>query len=419
MNSKNLLVRWRRNREVMKIQPLFKGFSLSNWSKRNIVTICAIPIVWWQLINGWIYFGTQEGFGDFLYVLERADCLPIPMEELYSERTENVCTGYIYGSVLLRVLNFLGLGQPALIPIGYTFFAIVGLFYLKATKNSTNIFQSLVYLSLFFSPPMILLFERANLDSLIFILITTYAMLIIRKYFVAAFFLAAAASLFKFYAIPLLFITIFFSKKFFRLPLIVVSLIVSIQVFLDIDRITHLPWDARNMFGNVVWGEYLLYLVKGSQTHANFVFSTVLGLGILGTIWWFLKKKMTVVSYWTYTGSRDQKFFIVYLSMYLICFFSGLSVDYRLVFLLFAFIYFEKTINLNPAMAILTRSCMLMTFYLSFNFELLQPLGDLAQMVLIAILLILLEPFIRLNFVRLINEIQVVTTMIFDRASRN
>jgi hypothetical protein len=383
----------------------FRFLSASNWLKANFIIIFTIPIVGWQLVNGWFYFGTREGFGDSLYVLERADCLPLSMETLYSERTNNVCTGYIYGSTLLRVLNFLGLGQSALIPIGYTLFAIVGFFYLKATKNSKNIFQVVLYLSLFFSPPMILLFERANLDSLILIFVTIYATLVVRKHFLEAFFLAALASLFKFYTIPLLLVAIFGAKKFFRFPLIIMSLLVSIQVLLDIEKIPQLPWDAQNMFGNIVWGEYLLYLLKGSGTHANFFFSTILGLGILSIIWCVLKRKLNVVEYWTYSGSRDQTFFLVYLSMYLACFFIGLSVDYRLVFLLFAFIYFEKTIKLKTSIKFLTRSCMLMTFYSSYNLVFLQPLGDLAQVVLIATLAVIMEPYVKLTASRLVNEI--------------
>jgi hypothetical protein len=397
----------------------FRFLSASNWLKANFIIIFTIPIVGWQLVNGWFYFGTREGFGDILYILERADCLPLSMETLYSERTNNVCTGYIYGSTLLRVLNFLGLGQSALIPIGYTLFAIVGFFYLKATKNSKNIFQVVLYLTLFFSPPMILLFERANLDSLILILVTIYATLVVRKYFLGAFLLAASASLFKFYTIPLLFVAIFGVKKFFRFPLIFMSLLISIQVLLDIKKIPQLPWDAQNMFGNIVWGEYLLYLLKGSGTHANFFFSTILGLGILSIIWCLLKRKLTVVEYWSYIGSRDQVFFLVYLSMYLTCFFIGLSVDYRLVFLLFAFIYFEKTIKLKASIKFLTRACVLITFYSSYNLVFLQPLGDLAQMVFIAILAILMEPYFKLTASRIVNKIQVVTTVVLNWTSRD
>jgi hypothetical protein len=195
--------------------------------------------------------------------------------------------------------------------------------------------------------------------------------------------------------------------------------ITAIQVLLDIEKIPQLPWDAQNMFGNIVWGEYLLYLLKGSGTHANFFFSTILGLGILSTIWCLLKRKLTVVEYWTYIGSRDQIFFLVYLSMYLACFFIGLSVDYRLVFLLFAFIYFEKTIKLKASIKFLTRSCILITFYSSYNLAFLQPLGDLAQMVFIAILAILMEPYFKLTASRIINKIQVVTTVVLNRTSRD
>jgi len=266
---------------------------------------------------------------------------------------------------------------------------------------------------------MILLFERANLDSLILILVTMYATLVVRKYFLGAFFLALLASLFKFYTMPLLFIAIFGAKIFFRFPLIIISLLVSIQVLLDIEKIPQLPWDAQNMFGNIVWGEYLLYLLKGSGTHANFFFSTILGLGILAVIWCLLKRKLTVVDYWTYSGSKDQIFFLVYLLMYLTCFFIGLSVDYRLAFLLFAFIYFEKTIKLKTNLKFLTRSCMLMTFYSSYNLVFLQPLGDLAQVVFIAILAVLMEPYVKLTASRLVNEIRVVTTVVLNRTSRD
>jgi len=397
----------------------FKLSSALNWIKANFIIISAVPLMGWQLISGWFYFGTREGFGDFLYVLERVDCLPISMETLYSERTDNVCTGYIYGSTLLRVLNILGFEQSALIPIGYTLFAGVGFFYLRATKNIKNLSQAVLYLMLFFSPPMILLFERANLDSLILILVTIFAICIVRKYFILAFFLTAFASLFKFYTIPLLFVAIFGVKKFFRFPLIIISILVSIQVLLDIEKIPRLPWDAQNMFGNIVWGEYLLYVLKGSGTHSNFFFSTMLGFGILAVIWLLLKRKLNLLEYWTYSGSKDQIFFIAYLSIYLTCFFTGLSVDYRLVFLLFAFIYFEKTIKLKTSIKFIMRFCMLLTFYSSYNLKFLQPLGDLAQMIFIATLLVIMEPYIKLTVSRLSNEIQVVTTVIFNRTSRD
>ena len=382
--------------------------SALNWLRANTIIICSIPLFTWQLANGWFYFGTRGGFGDFLFVLERADCLPISWETLYSERTNNICTGYNYGSVLLKVLNLIGLGQSAVIPIGYTLLVIVVFIFLQATLHITSILQAVLYVSLLFSPPMILLFERANLDSLILIFVTIYATLVVHRYFSAAFFIAVLASLFKFYTVPLLLVAIFGAKKNKKLPLVIISVLIMIQVYLDIKKIPQIPWDARNMFGNAVWGEYLLYLLKGSGTHAHFFFSTILGLGILVAMWWRMSKKLNIFEYWAYSGSKDQIFFLVYFSVYLTCFFIGLSVDYRLAFLLFAFIYFEKTIRLKVSMKILTRVCILITFYFSYNLEYLQPIGDLAQMVFISFLIVLMGPFINLIAVRLVKKIRVV-----------
>jgi hypothetical protein len=394
--------------------------SVSDWLKKNIVIIFSVPLLGWQLINGWFYFGTRDDFMDFKYILERADCLPEAMSKLYSERNmADACTGYIYGSILLRILNFLSIGQLQLVSIGYILFAVVSFFYFKSTRGIHSVFQAIVYLALFYSPPIVLLFERANLDSLIFILVTIYAVLLVHKNYLGSFFIVALASLFKFYTTPLLFATAFVTKKVLRLSLLVISILVSVQVYIDVESVKELPWDARNMFGNIIWGEYLLYLLRGTDTHANFFVSTLLGFGLLGTVLWILKKYIKNISHWTYNGSKEHKFFIIYFFIYLTCYFTGLSVDYRLIYLLFSFIYFEKTLKLQRRVTFLTRTCMLFTFYFSFNSGNLQPIGDLAQVVFIAILILVLGPSVKLRSLRMVDKVQVITAMVFNRTSRN
>jgi hypothetical protein len=391
----------------------------SPFLKKIPQVVVVVAILGWQLSFGWFYLGTKEGFGDFLYILERADCLPMPIIELYSERTTDDCTGYIYGSFLVRLFNTLGVGEWALALFGYTFIIVVTCLYIYAILIKSRSLQSLFYISLLFSPPIVLLYERANLDALVFILVTLYAFFMTRKSYSSAFIVAALASLFKFYTLPLLIWPIIRARQNKRLLLLALFFAVSAQIYIDTTRISQLPWDARNMFGNVVWGEYFLYLFKGSETHANFFLATALGLFLLFSIWLLVRRNTELFHFWTYSNTYDKNFFIVYFSIYMICYFTGLSVDYRLIFLLFAYIHLEKTLKMETSIKFSLRSLLLMTFFFSYNVEVLQPLGDLSQIFLIAAFLMILKPFWNILYSRLMNKIQIVSAMIVGGTPRN
>ncbi len=396
-----------------------REWEVSPFLKKIPQVVLVVAILGWQLSFGWFYLGTKGGFGDFLYILERADCLPMPIAELYSERTADVCTGYIYGSFLVRLFNTLGVGEWALIIFGYIFIVSITCVYIYAILRKSRTLQSLFFISLLFSPPIVLLYERANLDALIFILVTLYAFFMTRKSYVSAFTVVALASLFKFYTLPLLIWPIIRAKQNKRFLLLAFSLAVAAQIYIDTTRISQLPWDARNMFGNVVWGEYFLYLFKGSQTHANFFLATALGLLLLLPIWWLVKRKVEPSHLWTYSNTHDKNFFIAYFSIYIICYFTGLSVDYRLIFLLFAYIYLEKTMKMETRIKVSLRLLILMTFFFSYNVEVLQPLGDLSQIFLIAVFLVMLRTFWNFLYSILMNKIQVVSAVIIGRTPRN
>ena len=83
----------------------------------------------------------------------------------------------------------------------------------------------------------------------------------------------------------------------------------------------------------------------------------------------------------------DICFFGLFAGTYLICYFSGLNVDYRLVFLPMATIYIDRIIIMNKVQTYVFALDICLTFFLSFNSNLLQPIGDLAQVYIVYVLI--------------------------------
>ena len=128
---------------------------------------------------------------------------------------------------------------------------------------------------LYFSPPIVLLLERGNIDLLIFIsgyLFTTGRIL-------TGVLILILAGMFKFYPIALALVSILLvTRKKQRILLLIIWTFASVIIVKDLLQLQNLPWDARNMFGNSIWGEYLKYAIVGPNTHGNFLINSSLGI---------------------------------------------------------------------------------------------------------------------------------------------
>ena len=343
-----------------------------------------------QTLFGWLYLHTTYRFGDLLYVLEKVDCVN---DSLYTTRTSDPCTGYIYGSTLIKFLRIIGINAGKLEIFGFTLiilftFIFFRNIYLGKFSRQATIFFFILY----FSPPIVLLLERANIDLLIFILIFLSGYLFTARRITAGVIILILAGMFKFYPIALALVALLLlARKKQRVLLLIIWIFASIIVIKDLLQLQNLPWDARNMFGNSIWGEYLKYAIVGSNTHGNFLVNSALGILIIFV--------MGFVNNWVFSNriiikndlvESDIYFFSLFAGTYLICYFSGLNVDYRLVFLLVAITYINRIIIMKKVQTYVFSLSVCLTFFLSFNSNLLQPLGDLAQVYIVFVLIIAL-----------------------------
>jgi len=377
-----------------------------------------------QAILGWFYLNTTGRFGDLLYVLEKTDCLDQSKVSLYSARTQDPCSGYIYGSTLLKFLNLLEINVAKIEFVGFLLIALFCLIFIKSISSAKiSKKTSIFFLALFFSPPIILLLERGNIDILILPLISVAGYCFSRNKITLGSFAIILAGTFKFYPIFLAIVAIFLlARGWKKIFLFIICFLAALIIFNDIIRLPFLPWDARNMFGNIIWGEYLAYAIHGAYSHGGYLTSTFLGIFILFAIFLITmkitKNKFNKLQVCADPNHSDLYNFGLYSGVYLTCYFSGLNVDYRLVFLLMAAIYFEKIFIIKPVEKFIYSTILTFSFFLSYNSNSFQPIGDLAQLFVVVTLLASLQVLFKLKIERFFNKLLVVRGTILASISR-
>jgi hypothetical protein len=372
-----------------------------------------------QYFSGWFYLGGRNGFGDFGYVLERIPCIEGNWDVLYGPRTDDVCSGYIYGSSLLNLLKAFNASSSNLFFLSYFFISVLTIIFLCSIFSlKLNFLQKLFSTILFFSPPIVLLIERLNIDLLIFIVVFFAANTPKRIANCLTPLLIGITSAVKFYTLPIFLPLLKQAHGKIKVYTIAILSFVVYIILMDLNRIQNLPWDARNMFGNVIWAEYLLYLVNGSQTHGNFFLASIFGLTIFCSVYLALMNLPIAISLKGTLTEKNQRF-ILYLSLiYISCYFIGLNVDYRMIYLLFIFMIFESIFLFNELGSALFRIGVFLSFFMSYPTGWLQPIGDLAQIVVICLVIRGLSLLFRGTTSHIFNEGFKVCRVVFSRITR-
>lgn len=245
---------------------------------------------------------------------------------------------YIYGSPLLilgKSINFgffdLNFLAWIFIIMANTLLAIV-IFFTAKNQNHALIFV----ISIISSPPISLLFERANIDALIFILVIFSALLHSKNLKLLSLIILILTTLIKFYTLPLLLLILFLylSKKNY-IFLIPVAVIITMNVIFDLVRIKKVPTSGLAQFGSAVFSWYFdqlgLHFHKGIWVIFGF-FAT------LGTAYFLLKNperfapELSTKFQIRNTSSIDM--ILIWTSLiFVTCYLFGFNYDYRLIFL--------------------------------------------------------------------------------------
>lgn len=286
----------------------------------------------------------DNDFGDLQIVLTASDCFRFSGSDIY-KLTEGTCS-YNYGESLLIFLNLLGIRGDATSFVGiflvvFTIFCFLELLRVLQPKP-TVLLQVIAFIS-FTSPPIQLLFERGNIDALIFDLLCLALIAFSRRWQTTSLFLLSAAATFKFYSLPSLSAIGLFLDRTRGQFLRYIFVVVVSAVFIAGDLIKVLggfsipnPWGVA--FGSSIFGHFLDDYSRLDFTRFQL---TIIGLAVVSACLLFVLfiEKTTLVL----DSIRDE---IIKLSLLetstlwvfgttvLGCYLLTMNYDYRLIFLI-------------------------------------------------------------------------------------
>jgi hypothetical protein len=300
----------------------------------------AWPTTLWGDISNGSYL-----FGDFAWLSSwSTNCsVNVAFPHLFSvfSQIDSTCPGFSYGATLLILLSVFPIAWeyyiPAAITVGLIAVFVLGCFLASAYR--LNFWQKVLVCLAFFSPGTYLLFERGNLDLVIFVLIVLAAALLGNGGFLSGFFVIIFATLLKFYTLPLVLLVALLSKNSReRFVTTVFSLLTFTWVLIDFNRGPGLPEYGTVQFGYPVLGHYFEWLDISVQP-----LPSLIGFLAPWLVWALLvlfgrRAGKGFETRLTQSISNLQNDYAFLLTAVVFCamFFVGLSFDYRLIFLALA-----------------------------------------------------------------------------------
>ncbi len=301
--------------------------------------LLAWPVTRWSGISNGEFL-----FGDFSWLSRWSnECrldLSIPnLFSIYSQiQTSDTCPGYNYGMPLLILLSVFPISWSSYVLIALIV-GVVGLFslgvFLARSFEMTSRRRILIILAVF-SPGVLLLFERGNLDLIILLMVILAGLLFKNKFVISALLVLSSASLMKFYTAPLvLLIALVVKNRRQQVVAWIVTFITFVWVAIDMSRGPELPSEGFVQFGYSVLNHYFVWLGVLLQP-----LPSILGFVIPMLVWAFLVINQRNLNWHSEKGlravtnslSEDYVFLFTGLT-FCAMFFVGLSYDYRLVFL--------------------------------------------------------------------------------------
>lgn len=338
-------------------------------------------ILSWPLLR---HMGIRGGrnFEDLYAILGAAKCQP----PSFIPGTNNPCI-FPYGSTLHGVLRINPFPLELWNIFGWVLIGLIGvlLYFVSKLNSMSSHWVTSLYVVTFCSPPVILLLERGNFDT-VMVLIICFAgyCLGIGKQGVGVFLLIISA-LFKFYTLPLLFIPLMLSNRVRIRIFSFVGLIASITtVWIDREMIssgTHIG--AFAAFGTPVYGSYLNKLdhkihLSYSNSHIfgliAFAISVVCGLYLLRKKWIFLPEQSVCRPSDDFTSG--EWIYVLTASTTISCFMLSNNFDYRLIYILITGVMYLKLYSLNRKQMVFAVFTIIGVAWMNYDVWSLEPFGN-------------------------------------------
>ena len=311
-----------------------------------------------HLISNWVLISfnglRSPGYADWNSVLRFSISCPTERSSdwgaLFGEGIGDECPEYIYGFALLLIVTSLSeilflpsILEPSAIFLGILFSVVFALMLKESISDSKG---KVVLVSLaVFSPPLILLFERANYDLVMALILMLASWAFVKNRFVIAIILVFISAVTKFYTLPLLWIlAVWVPSLRLRVFGLSVAALATLFVLRDLSLIGTIPITGAYQFGVTVSEHYIK--LAGFLPASDLV---VLGLGVLipiVVVVFLMIQRQGFPSMFPNVNTQGGSFGVgIVLArfssvVFLSCYFTGLSFDYRLVFLIMAAVPF-------------------------------------------------------------------------------
>ena len=300
------------------------------------------------------------GYADLYSVLLATTCSSsgyFPWQNLAGD-----CQVYWYGNIILVLSQFIHFSTSwtpsiATVLISATLIGLLSILSPQKKQITYLIFTTLVI----WSPSIHLLFERANLDTAMFLLVLISAYFASRKLYFSSILILAMATLMKFYTLPLLWIVVYLSRKSSLFTVyFLTTLLVTFDVVIEYARLTNfnmsLTFDGIAQFGA---SELDLYF-------------GLIGIKLPELFWLLLGNLLTLAGALLIVALRSRGKFLQVLVkknrlnfrgtvalfsaiVFLFCYASGKNYDYRLIFMVSFIITAEELIKLSSKFLIAWR----------------------------------------------------------------
>jgi hypothetical protein len=362
----------------------------------TLLFICANELGSWPVLRLWNLYANR-GFIDLQIPLRHIQCFSQGAEMEDLRRIEGTCGGYWYGSTFIYIGKLLQVTQDSkyflvaaiFIPLIYFLVSLGQQAYLKQ-----ELVGRILVIASLFSPPLILLFQRGNLDGLIVLslIISTKLMEGSQKKTFLGWFIILIATLIKFWCLPALFISLLWLKN---LVLKCLALAVSILVtFVVIKEYQSVDFGATSLTNENIFGFRFLSLNLNSTVSYSFnpkislildflAFALTFALSILLLRGLFIRNLLPGL----HNSLQNHKGVWILGSSFLLCYFASSNVDYRLTPLLILALGVVSRIE-NLQISNLLLVLLASTMWLTFPSGQLQLLGDVLAGVFSCLLMI-------------------------------
>ena len=335
-------------------------------------------------------------FVDLYTVLTAAKCFQDIGFEVYTNNAETPLCFFVYGHTLLDLVNFLHLSPQIILLLGYSnILLVLGILLWLSSGIVTNSNRMGWFVSsIICSPPIWLLLERGNVDSLIFILLILVAFLLKEKRELFGLLCINVTILFKFYTLPLLLLAPIFLRKSKSVLIAIISMIVITPYIYQDIIIRDIQEPGSLAFGTPMvtfWINSVLKRITDTSTVININEGHAAGILFLMLIVYIVYKlKFKNVKKTTdYVNEFHSYLFILLSVSFLSCFLSGMNYDYRLIFMIGSCIALLNFCEARRSDLVFIISMLLGSWLTCFSFGLpsyyflmLQWVGGLSQFVI-------------------------------------